>query len=56
MLRKAMMVCARAGVMLGLIRLGRSNQNAYIEPFNGRLRDERLSKRRLSIATRPALR
>lgn len=32
------------GVQLLLIEPGKPNQNAYIESFNGRLRDERLNE------------
>lgn len=32
------------GVQLRLIQLGKPNQNAYIESFNGRLRDECLNE------------
>jgi putative transposase len=41
---KAMLNWAyRNGVTLELIEPGKPNQNAYIEPFNGRLRDECLN-------------
>nr|WP_253254495.1 IS3 family transposase [Xanthomonas arboricola] len=42
---KAMVVWAHArGVQLRLIQPGKPNQNAYIESFNGRLRDECLNE------------
>ena len=42
---KAMMTWAHArGVRLFLIEPGKPNQNAYIESFNGRLRDECLNE------------
>ncbi len=42
---KAMLNCAHErNVNLRQIDLGKPNQNAYIESFNGRLRDERLSE------------
>ena len=41
---KAMMVWAhRQGIELRLIEPGKPNQNAYVESFNGRLRDECLN-------------
>ncbi len=42
---KAMVVWAHArGVQLRLIQPGKPNQNAYVESFNGRLRDECLNE------------
>src|SRR6185437_9879721 len=42
---KAMLTwAARNGVMLRLIEPGKPNQNAYVESFNGRLRDECLNE------------
>ncbi len=42
---KAMMAWAHArGVQLRLIEPGKPNQNAYVESFNGRLRDECLNE------------
>jgi len=42
---KAMLEWAhRKGVLLRLIEPGKPNQNAYIESFNGRLRDECLNE------------
>ncbi|KAB7780348.1 IS3 family transposase [Xanthomonas sp. LMG 12460] len=42
---KAMVTCAyERGVQLRLIQPGKPNQNAYIESFNGRLRDECLNE------------
>jgi putative transposase len=42
---KAMLIWAhRTGVILRLIEPGKPNQNAYIESFNGRLRDECLNE------------
>lgn len=42
---KAMLNWAhRNGVMLRLIEPGKPNQNAYVESFNGRLRDECLNE------------
>jgi transposase InsO family protein len=42
---KAMLTWAtRHGVTLRLIEPGKPNQNAYVESFNGRLRDERLNE------------
>ena len=42
---KAMVAWAHArGVQLRLIQPGKPNQNAYIESFNGRLRDECLNE------------
>ena len=42
---KAMLTWAhRNGVMLRLIEPGKPNQNAYVESFNGRLRDECLNE------------
>ena len=42
---RAMLTWAHArGVMLRLIEPGKPNQNAYIESFNGRLRDECLNE------------
>lgn len=42
---KAMLTWAhRSGVLLRLIEPGKPNQNAYIESFNGRLRDECLNE------------
>ena len=42
---KAMMVWAhRQGIELRLIEPGKPNQNAYVESFNGRLRDECLNE------------
>ena len=38
------MGATRAGVTLRLIEPGKPNQNAYIESFNGRLRDECLNE------------
>src|SRR5690606_41111768 len=44
-LRQAMLDWAHAtGVTLRLIEPGQPNQNAYIESFNGRLRDECLNE------------
>ena len=43
---KAMLTWAyRNGIALRLIEPGKPNQNAYVESFNGRLRDERLNER-----------
>lgn len=43
---RAMLAWAHArGVRLFLIQPGKPNQNAYIESFNGRLRDECLNER-----------
>ena len=42
---KAMLIWAhRNGIALRLIEPGKPNQNAYIESFNGRLRDECLNE------------
>ena len=42
---KAMVVWAhQRGVQLRLIQPGKPNQNAYVESFNGRLRDECLNE------------
>ena len=42
---KAMLTwAARNGVALRLIEPGKPNQNAYVESFNGRLRDECLNE------------
>ena len=42
---KAMMIWAhRQGIELRLIEPGKPNQNAYVESFNGRLRDECLNE------------
>ena len=42
---KAMLTWAhRNGIELRLIELGKPNQNAYVESFNGRLRDECLNE------------
>ncbi|PPV00541.1 integrase core domain-containing protein, partial [Xanthomonas bromi] len=42
---KAMVAWAHArGVQLRLIQPGKPNQNAYVESFNGRLRDECLNE------------
>jgi putative transposase len=42
---KAMLMWAhRNGVTLRLIEPGKPNQNAYVESFNGRLRDECLNE------------
>ena len=42
---KAMMMCAhRQGIELRLIEPAKLNQNAYVESFNGRLRDECLKE------------
>ena len=42
---KAMLTWAhRHGITLRLIEPGKPNQNAYVEPFNGRLRDECLNE------------
>lgn len=43
--RKVMVIWThKRDVQLRLIRLGKPNQNAYIESFNGRLRDECLNQ------------
>jgi transposase InsO family protein len=42
---KSMLTCAhRHGIALRLIEPGKPNQNAYVESFNGRLRDECLNE------------
>lgn len=44
---KAMLTWAhRNGISLRLIEPGKPNQNAYVESFNGRLRDECLNEHR----------
>ena len=41
---RAMLIWARRGVTLRLIEPGKPTQNAYIESFNGRFRDECLNE------------
>jgi transposase InsO family protein len=44
----------RRGIALRLIEPGKANQNAYVESFNGRLRDECLNEHSSPISITPA--